>query len=237
MCDRRGQRTRAALAWAAPILCHDGHAAENKGPATLTVTIDRLTKHVAKLRAGDIRESTVHRFMALLRELLEQRKERSKYQLLTMFCDWALHPELDRSKAGGDVLDILDDIWAGSQNVDQQVQGLLRETSPAKLREQIVELLGASFIDPTVMIEAESSALIIGYVIEDLRGKPVARRANEIEKNIAKRLDKGYRHIADRFYFDRDETGKNQFVLVAKQIQPSRCSEVHIRIPWPIVGP
>lgn len=107
----------------------------------MSVLVERLKKHVAKMRAGDITDSTVHRLLALLRELLEERKERNKYPLLTMFCDWTLHTGLDRSKAGSGVLDILDEIWAWSQRVDEQIQELLREISPQKLREQMISLL------------------------------------------------------------------------------------------------
>jgi hypothetical protein len=76
---------------------------------------NRLAEQAANMKAGDITKSTVHRFMALLRELLEERNERKKYPFLTMFCDWSLHTKLDRSKAGDDLLDILDAMWAGSR--------------------------------------------------------------------------------------------------------------------------
>jgi hypothetical protein len=54
-----------------------------------------------------------------------------------------------------------------------------------------------------------------------------------MRKKTHERLAKGYRHIADRFYFER-EIDKYYFVLVAKQIEPASGGEVRIRIPWPI---
>jgi hypothetical protein len=54
----------------------------------MTGAIHRLVRHVAKMKAGDISESTMHRFMALLRERLEERNDRRKYPTATMFCDW-----------------------------------------------------------------------------------------------------------------------------------------------------
>ena len=88
---------------------------------------DRLIDHLPALR-GDISKSTTQRLMALLRELLEERKERKKYSALTMYCDWSVHTKLDRSPAGSALLDILD-IWASSTTVDEQVQVLGGELS------------------------------------------------------------------------------------------------------------
>src|SRR2546423_7911209 len=136
----------------------------------VTALVDRLKKHVAKIRAGDNTDSTVHRLLALLRELLEERKERDKYPLLTMFCDWTLHTGLDRSKAGSGVLDTLDETWAWSQRVDEQIQGLLRDISPQKLREQMISLLTSEFIDPSILDDVASCRLIIDYLIRDLQG-------------------------------------------------------------------
>ena len=72
---------------------------------------DRLSEHVGLMKAGHISKSTVHRLMALLRELLEEQNNQRTYPLLRMFCDWTSHTKLDRSKAGNRVLDILDDMW------------------------------------------------------------------------------------------------------------------------------
>ena len=74
--------------------------------------LDRLAEHIAEMKAGKISTSTVHRLMALLRELLEARGEQDRYALLRMLCDWSLHAKLDPSKAGNQLLDILDAMWA-----------------------------------------------------------------------------------------------------------------------------
>jgi hypothetical protein len=200
----------------------------------MTAIVNRLTKHVAKMKAGEITESTVHRFMSLLRELLEERKERNKYQLLTMFCDWALHTGLDRSKAGGMLLDILDSTWANSQNVDAQIGEIMRGISPRTLRDQMFALLGGSFVDPSVVVEADYCVRIMDHLITDLQGKPVARSIKDSKKIESDRLAKGYRFMADRFYFEHDEKYGNQFVLAAKQIEPSSGGNVFVKIPWPI---
>jgi hypothetical protein len=160
--------------------------------------VDRLKKHVAKMKGGNIDDSTVLHFMALLRELLEERKERNKYQLLTMFCDWALHTGLDRSKAGGMLLDILDASWANSQKVDAQIGEIVQGISPQKLRDQIFALLGASFIDPSLVVDADPYSRIMDHLIADLQGKPVARSIKESDKIKDDRLAKGYRFMAEQ---------------------------------------
>ena len=200
----------------------------------MSISTERLKKHVANMKAGDITESTVLRLMSLLRELLEARNEKRKYPLLNMFCDWAVHTKLDHSSAGSQLLDILDETWAGSRKVDELIGRLVGDISPQKLREQIFALLCAEFVDPTIMDDAGLAERIIGGLLDDLCGKPVARRADGIKKTTAERLAKGCRFIADRLYFERDESGKRQLVLAAKQIEPPSGGEVRVKIPWPL---
>ena len=179
---------------------------------------NRLAEHIAGMQTGDISKSTVHRFIALLRELIEQRRERRKYPLLEMFCDWSLHTKLERSKAGNEALDILDAMWARSKTVDAQFRELLEGISPAKLQMEIASVLAASFIDPSLIYDARWP-VILRYLIDDLSGKPVRRSAKALQKNTSERLAGGYRFIADCFYFER-ENGRYQFVLVSRQIEP-----------------
>jgi hypothetical protein len=196
---------------------------------------DRLADHIANLKI-DINASTVHRFMGLLRELLEERGKRKALPLLTMFCDWSVHTKLDRSQAGDELLDILDASWATSTTVDQQIAQLLGDISPLKLQTQICSLLTASFIDPSIIGNVASCARIFEQMIDDLKGKTVARRADRLKKITAERLSRGYRFVADRFYFEDAEAGDGIiFVLIAKQIEASKGGEVLIKIPWQII--
>jgi hypothetical protein len=194
--------------------------------------LDRLAEHIAEMKAGQISKSTVHRLMALLRELLEARGEQDKYPLLRMLCDWSLHAKLDRSKAGNQLLDILDAMWAKSKTVDEQLRELLEGISPARFQTEMASVLAASRIDPSLVYSSRFPT-IVRHILADLTGKTVSRSANAIQAKTTERLAKGYRHIADRFYFER-ETEKYYFVLVAKQIEPASGGEVRIRVPWPI---
>lgn len=194
--------------------------------------LDRLAEHIAEMKAGQISKSTVHRLMALLRELLETRGEQEKYPLLRMFCDWSLHTKLDHSKAGNQLLGILDAMWAKSKTIDEQFRELLEGTSPARFQTEIASVLATSRIDPS-LVHGSRFPVIVRHIIADLTGKPVSRSVNAIKTKTSERLAKGYRHIADRFYFER-ETEKYYFVLVAKQIEPASGGEVRIRVPWPI---
>jgi hypothetical protein len=200
---------------------------------------ERLVIHLQKLAAGDISESTTHRLMALLRELLEERNERRKYPALAMFCDWSVHTKLDRSAGGGALLDMLDEIWANSTTVDQQIQILTNELSPQKLRVQMEQLLGSSFIHPGVIPNGHVFASIIDHLIADLVGKPISRRPCDVSKRTSDRLARGLRHIADRLLFSRNEdktvsAAKYLLTLVSRQIDPPSTGEARIILPWPI---
>jgi hypothetical protein len=193
---------------------------------------DRLAKHVAEMKAGQISKSTVHRLMALLRELLETRSEQNKYSLLRMFCDWSLHTKLNRSEASNQALDILDAMWAKSTTVDAQFRELLEGISPAKLQTEIASLLAASLIDPS-LVYSPRFPMIVRNLINDLTGKIVSRPAKSVQKRTLERRANGYRFMADRFYFER-ENNEYKFVLVAKEIKSPKGGEVHIKVPWQI---
>ena len=148
----------------------------------MSTVSDKLAEHMAKMKA-DINASTVHRFMVLLRELLEGTFRRAKKSpLLTMFCDSSVHTKLDRSQAGNDLLDILDATWANSKTIDQQIKQLLNDISPSKLQAQMVSLLSTSLIDPAAIGDVEACANSFQHVIDDLKGKTVARKADKLIK-------------------------------------------------------
>jgi len=134
---------------------------------------NRLAEHVAGMRAGDISKSTVHRFIALLRELIEQRRERP------------LHTKLDRSKAGNEALDILDAMWAKSKTVDAQFRELLEGISPAKLQMEIASVLTASLIDPS-LIQGTRWPVILRHLIDDLIGNPSPARPGHFKRKLRK---------------------------------------------------
>jgi hypothetical protein len=193
---------------------------------------DRLSEQIAEMKSGKISMSGVHRFVALLRELLETRNELNKYPLLRMFCDWSLRTKLDRSKEDNQLLDILDAMSANSTTVDDQFKQLLEGISPRKLQTEIVSVLTASFIDPS-LADSSQFAVVVRYLIDDLGGKIVSRPTENISRKTSERLEKGYRFMADRFYFERKDGGY-QFVLVSRQIEPSSGGELHFNVPWPV---
>lgn len=200
----------------------------------MTGAVHRLVKHLARMKAGDISDSTMHRFMGLLRELLEERGDKKRCPTTTMFCDWLVHPTLDRSLAGGKLLDILDDAWSNSSHVDAQICQMTEGFSPWRLRDEIVLILGGAFVDPSFFLDDPAYLKFMGYLTADLAGKPIARRPGDIERRTAERLANGYRHMADRLLFQQNEQGENEIVFVARQIEPVIGGEVRIVIPWPI---
>jgi hypothetical protein len=159
--------------------------------------LDRLAGHVAEMKAGQISKSTVHRFIALLRELVETRNEQNKYPVLRMFCDWSLHTKLQRSGAGNHLLDILDAMWAQSKTIDAQLRELLGGISPARLQTEIASVLAASRIDPS-LVHGSQFPMIVRHVINDLTGKIVSRSADALQKKTSERLAKGYRSFLFR---------------------------------------
>src|SRR5947209_6564402 len=200
---------------------------------TPTNTIaDRLSAHLAKIASGRLSDSRTHRLMALLRELLEVRDERKVYPTLTMFCDWSLHPKLDRSTLGNELLDIIDTIWAQTANADDQVRVVTRRLSPSTLRDELFKLLANSRIDPSVVANDLPYRKLVTLLIADLLGKPISRSETARSKRDADHLAKGIRFVADRISFNQNEKLETELRLVSRQLDPPSDGEVHIVIPW-----
>jgi hypothetical protein len=96
---------------------------------------------------------------------------------------------------------------------------------------EIASLLEISIIDRSI-VQGSQWPDILRYLIHDLAGK-IVRRSTDSLKKTSERIAKGYRFIADSFYFERE--GRNcQFVLVATQIEPARGRNVNIKVRWPV---
>jgi hypothetical protein len=64
----------------------------------MTSSVERLAAHVETMKSN-IDPSTVSRLMSLSRQLIEETKTKDRYPVLNLFCDWSLHPKLDRKDA------------------------------------------------------------------------------------------------------------------------------------------
>jgi len=159
---------------------------------------DRLSNHMDTLSNGDVSLSTTQTLMALLREFLEEKGIRTRYPLLGMYCDWSLHSRLDSSSAGTSLLDLLDQVWANSHVVDEQIQSLVRQLSPQMLRDQMLEVLRNALIWPAAIQNDECFRRIVHWLVADLAGKPISRRPKDEPKRISERLALGYRFVAHR---------------------------------------
>jgi hypothetical protein len=67
--------------------------------------IDKLNRHMAECPST---ESDVVHALVEIRKLLEQADEKGKYGWLNLFCNWAVHPKLDKGKAIDEILQILE---------------------------------------------------------------------------------------------------------------------------------
>jgi hypothetical protein len=201
---------------------------------------DRLKSQLAKMAAGDISDSTTHRLMALLRQLLEERNEKHRYPITAMFCDWSLHVKLDRSKPASTLLDLLDGTWS-TGNADQAIQNIGEGLNPRKLRDEIVQLLGSAFIHPGIILDDGGFATIMDHLLAELADKPITRRPQDVQNHTSKRLAQGQRFMAVQLFFSLNEDKKNTpakylLNLMSEQIQPTPGGHVNVVLPWPLAA-
>lgn len=125
-------------------------------------------------RNREIRVSNVSHLMSLCRHLLEDNHIQSKYPHLKFYCDWSLHPKLDRSRLTIRILD--------------QISDELSSPGPKEYNDVVLELIGlqhlrkellALFVEfalPTHIFESRKQWTdLVSVLLNLLMDKPLTR--------------------------------------------------------------
>jgi hypothetical protein len=109
----------------------------------MTRSVERLAAHVEAMKRN-IDPNTVSRFMSLSRQVIEETNTKDRYPVFNLFCDWSLHPKLDRKDAQN-ILGAIEEallvemVKPGHFTSDT----LMAAVSPRRLQNEMIALLAA----------------------------------------------------------------------------------------------
>ena len=65
-----------------------------------------ILNKISRLIASPMREADVQHLFTLARKLIDKvpRSDRQQFSLLKFYCDWTMHPDIDRSETGASIL-------------------------------------------------------------------------------------------------------------------------------------
>jgi hypothetical protein len=112
--------------------------------------------------------------MSLSRQVIEETNTKDRYPVFNLFCDWSLHPKLDRKDAQN-ILGAIEEALL----VEMEKPGhftsdtLMAAVSPRRLRNEMIALLTANMIDPTVAENLHYFVPIVAWLTEDISHKPL----------------------------------------------------------------
>ena len=145
-------------------------------------SIERLAAQVEVMKTT-IDQSTVSRLMLLSRQVIEETKKKDRYPVLNLFCDWILHPKLDRKDAQN-VLAAVEK--ALSEEMHFTADTFMATISPRRLRDQMIALFTANTVDPTIADNTHYFVPIATLLTEDVSRKPLELTERKAERENAK---------------------------------------------------
>jgi hypothetical protein len=133
----------------------------------------------------NIDPSTVSRLMSLSRQVIEETGTKYQYPTLNLFCDWSLHPKLDRKSAQAILATIEDALrkemeWAGHLTAGT----LLATISPRRLQEEMIDLLARNRIDPNIAQNPQHFVPIAILLREEVIHKPLEIADKKLKEKL-----------------------------------------------------
>jgi hypothetical protein len=152
----------------------------------MTGAVERLAAHVEAMKSN-IDPSTVSRLMSLSRQVIEETKTKDVYPVLNLFCDWSLHPKLDRKDAQN-VLGAIEEALSEEMKKAGHFTGdtLMATVSPRRLRDEMIALLTANTIDPAIADNLHYFVPIAARLTEDLIHKPLELTEKRLKEKMQK---------------------------------------------------
>jgi hypothetical protein len=176
----------------------------------MTRLVERLAAHVEAMKRN-IDPSTVSRFMSLLRQVIEETETKHRYPILNLFCDWSLHPKLDRKDAQNILAAIEEALLEEMEKPGHFTADTFTVTvSPRRLRDEMIALLTANTIDPAIADNPHHFVAMAACLTEDISHKPLELT----EKRLKEKTDKPI------------TVGKQAHVVRALTIEPNTNPEV-----------
>jgi hypothetical protein len=146
--------------------------------------VNRLRRHVQQMidnKTGTSPEDAIG-VLRLSRLILEQDKSKAVYPTLWLYCNWALHPEIDKQDLGWE---LLEEINKGLRDDVDPINAVCRALRLSELRAEMSRLFAAKDIPPVVTYSLRNWRQFLGFMLDELTHRPIRFPANRTGKAAA----------------------------------------------------
>lgn len=115
-----------------------------------------------------------------VRLLLEKGRLKKTYPVLSLYCDWVCHPELDRNPNGFRLLRDIDKVIVDNhkENSDELILSVSHSMSLEAVRESLIKLFSLHQIEIGLFKHTDTWREVARAIIEELLDRPVSYPAD-----------------------------------------------------------
>jgi hypothetical protein len=138
--------------------------------------VSRLSRHINLIQSRPSAPSEILETVRLTRLAIEKGDAKKRYPTLAMYCDWAMHSELDRNPGAWQLLKRIDtklQTLASSTDMGVVIEEISEGLSLALLRSDFVGLFKEKGIDTSLFTVLENWIMFQQCLLNDLEGRPI----------------------------------------------------------------
>lgn len=138
--------------------------------------VSRLSRHIDLIRSRASAPSELVDTLRLTRLAIEKGDAKPRFPMLAMYCDWAVHSELDRNPTAWQLLKRLDATMhtvASNTDINVVINEIGKGLSLAMLRSEFVALFTEKQINTDLFTVPANWVKFQECMLNDLEGRPI----------------------------------------------------------------
>jgi hypothetical protein len=138
----------------------------------------QLSQHVVRILGATSSQSDSIDLLRKTRLLLERDRSRAQYPMLSLYCDWVQHAEIDRNSEAWTVLEMVDRAVVDHGSTEEGMKAVFRAISDAfglpALRQEFIHLFQAKAISTDIFESFSNWRRFLLLLLDDLSHRPLS---------------------------------------------------------------
>lgn len=184
----------------------------------------QLSQHVGRILGATSSQSDSIDLIRKTRLLLEKDRSKAQYPMLSLYCDWVQHTELDRNSEAWTVLEMVDRAVVDHGSTEEGMKAVFRAIGDAfglpTLRQELIRLFQAKGIRTDIFESFSNWRRFLLLLLDDLSQRPLSLPATvELDKKT-----KAYA-VFERMTRYREASGRRPDMLTRRLYVTNRSSD------------
>lgn len=133
--------------------------------------VDKLADTLRLLETEPPTNLHISRIFQFVRQVIEEHGEKALYSLLHMYCDWMMHPKIDRSKKADSILAWIDEAILVQQSWSSE--GVRQAMGKDSLKNDFTAFLAAHSLPDRLVTDSDLWREFLRLALADLCEKPL----------------------------------------------------------------